>query len=278
MERQWFTSVALTDVVLRVGDLARVAAFYESVLGLTSAAMDDGRIGLITSTGARLVVLESTIGDGQRPRGAAGLFHVAFLYDGRPVLAAALRRVLDAGVRIGSADHGVSEAIYLADPEGNGIELYVDRPRDQWPPTEPDGQVNMVTEPLDIESLLAVAAARPHPPARIGHVHLSVADLGHVERFYSGLLGFAVTQRSYPGALFLARDGYHHHLGANTWRSNRRAVPGAPGLARFTIRLTAIDELERAAARLADAGHPFHRSGNTIDTHDIDGIGVRLAS
>jgi catechol 2,3-dioxygenase len=278
MDPQWFASLSLTDVVLRVRDLATVAAFYESVLGLRRAKMEGGRVGLLTAGGVPLVVLEAADRAPARPRGAAGLFHVALLYDDRPELAAALRRVIDAGIPIGSADHGVSEAIYLSDPEGNGIELYVDRPRDQWPTGQPDGQVAMVTEPLDVDALLAVPAVTAAPPARIGHIHLSVVDLAHAERFYGDILGFAVTQRTYPGALFLSRGGYHHHLGTNTWRSNRPAVPGAPGLQRFTIRLTATDELERVATRLSSAGHPFQRSGDAIDTHDLDGIAVRIAS
>jgi catechol 2,3-dioxygenase len=264
MDSSWFSSVALTGVVLRVGDLGRVAAFYEAVLGLGRAAMDAGGVALRTARGAPLVVLEPADRAAARPRGAAGLFHVAFLYDDRPALAAALRRVIDARIPIGSADHGVSEAIYLSDPEGNGIELYVDRPRDRWPPAQPDGQVAMVTDPLDVDALLAVSAPTAGPPARIGHVHLSVVDLVHAERFYGDFLGFAVTQRTYPGALFLSRDGYHHHLGANTWRS--------------TISLAATDELEGVATRLAGAGHPFQRAGDTIDTHDLDGIAVRISS
>jgi catechol 2,3-dioxygenase len=275
----WFASVALTDLVLRVADAARVSEFYEAILGLRAAPLDGGRLGLFNGPGPPLVVLDPALEEAPRaPRGAAGLFHVAFLYDDRPALAAALRRVIDARIPIGSADHGVSEAIYLSDPEGNGIELYVDRPRDRWPPAQPDGQVAMVTDPLDVDALLAVSAPTAGPPARIGHVHLSVVDLVHAERFYGDFLGFAVTQRTYPGALFLSRDGYHHHLGANTWRSNRPAVPGAPGLERFTISLAATDELEGVATRLAGAGHPFQRAGDTIDTHDLDGIAVRISS
>lgn len=276
MDSHWLSSVALTDVVLRVRDLARVAAFYESVLGLRPAGMDADGLSLLTATGVPLVVLTPGDDAPARTRGAAGLFHMAFLYDDRPALAAALGRVIDARVPIGSADHGVSEAIYLSDPEGNGIELYVDRPRDQWP-RQPDGQVAMVTEPLDVDALLAVSAPTAGPPARIGHIHLAVVDLVHAERFYGDLLGFVVTQRTYPGALFLARDGYHHHLGANTWRSHRPAVGAAPGLERFTIRLTDTNELEDVANRLAGAGHLGQRSGTTIDTHDLDGIGVRIS-
>lgn len=278
MDSHWFSSVSLTDVVLRVRDLAQVAAFYESVLGLRRAGMDAGVVSLLTATDVPLVLLTPGDHAPARPRGAAGLFHVAFLYDDRPALAAALRRVIDARIPIGSADHGVSEAIYLSDPEGNGIELYVDRPRERWPTGRPDDQVAMVTEPLDLDALLAVSALSAGPPARIGHLHLSVADLVHAERFYGDLLGFAVTQRTYPGALFLSRDGYHHHLGVNTWRSNRPAVAGAPGLERFTIRMTAGDQLEGVASRLAGAGHPFQRTGETIDTYDLDGIGVRISS
>jgi catechol 2,3-dioxygenase len=142
----------------------------------------------------------------------------------------------------------------------------------------PDGQVAMYTEALDIPGLLAEPRAEgPLMPVgtRIGHVHLSVADLGHAEAFYSGLLGFPVTQRSYPGALFLGRDGYHHHLAANTWRSRHPAAPGSLGLADFTIRLPP-DAAAAAAGRLTASVATERTPDGSLVATDHDGLMVRL--
>lgn len=274
-----FRSVRLTDLTLRVADLARARAFYEDVLGFAPLDAMPGTAAL-APPGApdALLRLVAAPDAAPRPRGSAGLFHVALLYPDRPSLARILRRLLDLDVPIGSADHGVSEALYLSDPEGNGLELYVDRPPDAWPPRMPDGQVAMYTETLDVPALLAEArTGGPLLPdgTRIGHIHLSVADLGAAEAFYSGLLGFPVTQRSYPGALFLGRDGYHHHLAANTWRSRHPAAPGSLGLADFTIRLApaaAAAAAERLTASAATARTP---DGALVAT-DHDGLVVRM--
>jgi catechol 2,3-dioxygenase len=261
MSNPFFRSVEFTELTLRVSDVAAVRAFYEDVLGFgcQSPPGAETRLGP-PGNDTTLVVLQAAPEAPARPRATAGLFHVAFLYPDRPALGRALRRIHELGVRMGSADHGVSEALYLSDPEGNGIELYADRPPEAWPPRQPDGQVSMYTEALDLSSLLAVARrSGPLLPAetRIGHVHLSVADLGHAEQFYSERLGFEVTQRTYPGALFLGRDGYHHHIGTNTWNSRYRVSPGALGLAGFTMTLAGdADSDERL--------------------QDLDGIPVRV--
>ena len=271
----------LTDLTLRVADVARVQAFYQDVLGFARAeAAGAGTVGLAPPGGPlALLVLEAAPDAPPRPRGAAGLFHVAFLYPDRAALARVLQRVLELDVPIGSADHGVSEAIYLSDPEGNGIELYADRPPEAWPPRGPDGQETLYTETLDIQAVLALAHQDgPLLPSamRIGHVHLSVADLGHAEQFYGEGLGFAVTQRSYPGALFLGRDGYHHHLGANTWRSRQPAVSGTLGLAEFTVRLSQRAEFADITTRLNAAGFLREHSDHMVRAEDLDGLAVRI--
>jgi catechol 2,3-dioxygenase len=138
----------------------------------------------------------------------------------------------------GASDHGVSEAIYLSDPDGNGVEMYADRPRSQW--HWENGQVAMVTTPLDLENLLASIAAKPvttDPPAQaeLGHIHLNVSDLSAAERFYSEFLGLAVTQRSYPGALFFAAGGYHHHIGANVWAGKAPPPANSVGLVSYRL-------------------------------------------
>ncbi len=269
----FFRSIEFSELTLRVADVARVQAFYQQVLGFDCQSGPGGDVRLgAPGHATTLVVLKAAPDAPPRPRGTAGHFHVAFLYPDRAALARALRRVLDLGVRIGSADHGVSEAIYLADPEGNGIELYADRPPDAWPPRMPDGQVSMFTEALDLPALLAEAQTRDvvlAHAARIGHVHLSVADLRHAEQFYGERLGFAVTHRTYPGALFLGRDGYHHHLGANTWHSRHRAADGVLGLAGLTMTIAGPhdrdDRLQdhdgiplRVVTRMAPSGQDSH--------------------
>ena len=279
-EPGFFQSVQLTDLTLRVADLAQVQAFYQDVLGFAPVEAAPGTVTLAPpGAPVALLVLLAAPDAPPRPRGAAGLFHVAFLYPDRTALARVLQKLLELGVPIGSADHGVSDAIYLSDPEGNGIELYADRPPETWPPRGPDGQVTMYTEALDLSAVLALAHQRgPILPAatRIGHVHLSVADLGHAERFYGEALGFTVTQRSYPGALFLGRDGYHHHVGANIWRSRQAAVPGTLGLVEFTVRVSHREEFARITKRLEDAGRLREASGDVATARDLDEMVVRL--
>ncbi len=278
-ESQFFAGVEFTDLTLRVADVAHVQAFYEDVLGFDHVLRAPGVVALSPPGASHaLLVLNSGPSAPPRPRGAAGLFHVALLYPDRPALARALRRVLDLGIPIGSADHGVSEAIYLSDPEGNGLELYADRARGEWPPSD-DGQVAMFTEALDLPSLLTLARTPGSllpAETRIGHVHLSVADLDHAEQFYGGLLGFTVTQRNYPGALFLGRDAYHHHIGANVWRSRLPALPGALGLAELTLRVSDAGDLVAIDERLRSSGRVDSQSDIGTLAHDFDGLAIRV--
>ena len=162
-----------------------------------------------------------------------GLYHFALLLPDRRPLAGVFQRLLEAGVHFeGAADHGVSEALYFRDPEGNGLELYRDRPRGEWP----EGPL-MFTAPLNLESLLA-ENPRPaplSPETLLGHLHLHVPDLEEAEAFFAGRLRMAVTLRTYPGALFFAWDGYHHHVGANTWAGKRLAPEGSTGLVGYAL-------------------------------------------
>lgn len=272
-------AASIQDVRLRVADLPRALAFYQDVLGMRPVAGEAP--GALSASGRAPVLLrlEAAPDAPERPRGTAGLFHVAFLYPDRAALGAVLQRLLQLGIPLGSADHGVSEALYLSDPEGNGIELYADRPRDAWP-VAGEGGVAMYTDSLAFAPLLdegRKASADVMPPAtRIGHIHLSVASLANAERFYADLLGFAVTQRSYPGALFLARGAYHHHIGTNVWRSRAPAQPGVLGLDRFTV---ALDEPEwkTIVQRLDVEGRIRSREGEAVLASDFDGIGVAVA-
>lgn len=230
----------LRHLQLRVGDLARSTDFYARQLGFVPVRESPVRADFAAETGGPvLLTLVEDRAAPPAPADAAGLFHGALLLPGRAALGNWLRRTADAGVEFdGFSDHGVSEAIYLTDPDGNGLEFYADRPAATWP--RRDGELAMTTLPLNLPELLAEGAkAPPGAPlagARWGHLHLRVTDLDRSDAFYQQALGMSVTQRSYPGARFLAADGYHHHLGLNTWGRPRQPRPAAAlGLAEATF-------------------------------------------
>lgn len=239
------SSLSIESVTLRVRDLAKVEAFYLRVLGLVATRAGDKRSVLSASPdSAPLIVLEEHTWAAPRSPGSAGLFHTAFLYPGRAQLGAMLGNLDKEGVPFGAGDHGVSEALYLYDPEDNGIELYADRPRSAWP-VDADGKLRMGTEMVDLASLdhagRKTSFEDASVQARIGHIHLSVTDLTRAKHLYSEKLGFPVRQGNFPGALFLGRDGYHHHFGLNVWHSRRPASAKETGLERFTLVLESAD-------------------------------------
>lgn len=270
-------------VSLTVSDLPRVAAFYEQILGLRSVAEDDGRVLLRAAEGPTLVELCGDSSAPPRDPRAPGLFHLALLMPDRKQLAVALARLaanrwpLD-----GASDHLVSEALYLSDPENNGIEIYRDRPRAEWP--EEDGSLAMATLPLNLENLLAelgdADSVEPEAPAgtTMGHVHLKVSDLDRAEEFYVGVLGFEVTVRRYPGALFVSAGGYHHHLGLNTWHSagSPPAPPKAAGLGSFEVVLPSAEELDKVLARVRESGLDIEPDAGGQLVRDPFGNGVLL--
>ncbi|GAC1435403.1 MAG: VOC family protein [Solirubrobacteraceae bacterium] len=233
-------AVVVGPVSLTVSDLPTVAAFYERAIGLQPLERREDSAMLGSPDGTVLVALHGAPDAAPAPLGSTGLFHLALLVPDRPELARQIERVQAAGVRFtGASDHLVSEALYLNDPEGNGIEIYRDRPREEWGHT--DGQVQMATLPLDSAAVMAERPlgplpARVHEDTRIGHVHLHVQDLAAAERFYAGELGLDVMVRTYPGALFLSRGGYHHHIGLNTWsRATGPPPSGSRGLRSFVL-------------------------------------------
>lgn len=245
----------LGAIRLRVGDIERLRDFYETAIGLRALGAEDG-VTAMGANGRALVELVSDPGAPARPPRSTGLFHLALLVPTRAALAQALRRVVGSGWRLsGASDHLVSEALYLSDPEGNGIELYRDRPRDEW--SFVDGTLQMDTLPLDLESLLAEPGGEdggPEMPAgtTLGHVHLQVADLAAAEAFWVDALGLDVTVRGYPGALFTSVGGYHHHVGLNTWAGAGApsSPPGVRGLVRFDAVLPDGAAVEAAGERL----------------------------
>jgi len=268
-------------VRLAVRDLDAVRDFYERSIGLRDVDAD-GVTRLGPQGGPALIELEPAPDAPLRPPGTTGLFHLAILVPSRRDLAAALQRVGDSGWRFtGASDHLVSEALYLNDPEGNGIELYRDRPAEEW--DWDDDQVRMATIPLDLDGVLgALDGADPAEPmtsaTRMGHVHLNVADLASTEAFYSGAIGLDVTVRDYPGALFMSAGGYHHHVGANTWAGEGAPPPppGALGLRSFELVVPSRDELEAAEAWLRAAGFETSPNDGALAATDPSGNLVRL--
>jgi catechol 2,3-dioxygenase len=225
-------------VVLRVSDIGRSQEFYAGLLGLEA----DGD-SLRSPGGPVLIELVKADQPGEAPRHATGLFHTALRWPTRSGLGGALARV--ATLLTGASDHGVSEALYLDDPDGNGVELYWDRARDDWPQPEPGEKVHMFTAPLDLRALLEDGAI-DDAGIDIGHVHLKTADLAEAERFWGEEVGFELMTRYGSEAAFMAVDGYHHHIGLNTWYS-RGAPPGdprLPGLQRVVLALLGAERRE----------------------------------
>lgn len=279
----------LGPVTLRIADGDLVTRFYSSMLGYEITGFGEQLTATPPGSAVPHFLFEVDPQAPPRPPQAPGLYHAAILLPTRAELARVLRHLVERRwPLLGASDHGVSEALYLTDPEGNGLELYVDRPRTHWPRTT-TGELAMVTEPLDLRDLLHELQRDPSPwsrmpgDARIGHVHLQVSSLDRAERFYVELLGFSVTQRSYPGALFVAVDGYHHHLGLNIWNSRRAAPapPGSRGLVRFSIIVPERPAWEATLDRLEHAQRPVERGltgplGLGARTRDFDDLEVEL--
>jgi catechol 2,3-dioxygenase len=279
------TRTTVGTVHLTVRDLDRSRTFYERALGLVATESEDGTIALGTGVSGAppLVTLRGDASAPARERRATGLFHMAILMPSRRDLAVALARLVQARWPLdGASDHLVSEALYLSDPDGNGIEIYRDRPRDEWP--RRDGALEMATLPLDLDGLVSeldsVSELSATVPAgtTMGHVHLQVGDLAATERFYNGVLGFDVVVRTYPGALFVSAGGYHHHLGLNVWNSRGGARPtdGAIGLRHYEVWLPDAASLEIVLGRIADAGLPVSSVDGGSLVRDPAGIGVLL--
>lgn len=262
-------------VALTVSDLAASTKFYQDIIGFELLQAGDGQATLGVA-GTPLLALHERAGAPHAPASATGLYHFAILLPTRQDLARWLLHLAQSGYPLsGASDHLVSEALYLSDPEGNGIEVYRDRPREEWP--RQNGHIQMSTDPLDLRALIAEAQADAQPwhglPAgtRLGHMHLQVADIPLARDFYHGVLGFDVMVDMEPmGALFLSAGGYHHHLGLNTWQSRRGqpAPEGSTGLHYFTVYLPDAEALEQTLARLDAAGVPHRQEDIGVVVED----------
>jgi catechol 2,3-dioxygenase len=276
-------ATVIGPVALTVADLSKVRAFYEHAIGLRPLPWTGDRVLLGAGDTAGVELIEAPEAP-ERPPGTTGLFHLAILVPSRLELARTLRRVANAGWRFsGASDHLVSEALYLQDPEGNGIEIYRDRPRDEWPVA--DCELQMDTIPLDLQGLLLElpdgdeeAGGPIAAGTGIGHVHLNVSDLAAAEEFYVDTLGFEVTVRGYPQALFVSAGGYHHHIGLNTWAGEGAPPPppDARGLRWFEILLPTPEALSEIEERIEAAGIESTRDDGGLRLSDPSGNGLAL--
>lgn len=271
-------------VMLKVRDMTISEAFYTEVLGLKVLNRYRGATSLTADGISPLVVLKEIPNAVVMPeRSTSGLYHFALLVPARRDLGAALRHLAERRVAVGSADHDVSEALYLSDPDGNGIELYWDRPRSSWRRLD-DGQIYMNAEMLDVRSLIAEAEGTEWEGlpvgTKMGHVHLHVKQLAESEAFYCKLLGFRVTLRYGPSALFISAGGYHHHIGLNIWAGANAPTPpdDAVGLAYYTIVNPDPAHIEDILAWLAERGVSVEAKGDGWYFNDPNGIGIRLTT
>ncbi len=269
----------LGGVHLQVSDLRRSVEYYEQVIGLRAQTRPDGSVALSAGGDGRpLVTLHTRTGVTRARRGAFGLYHFAILLPDRAALGTFAAHLARLGVRVGMADHLVSEALYLWDPDGLGIEVYADRARDTW---QRQGQeLAMTTDPLDLDSVIAAGGGQMWTGTprgtTMGHVHLHVGSLDTAEAFYHRALGLDKTVWSYPGALFMSAGGYHHHLGTNVWSPGPEPSPDQAQLIEWELLVPSAQDVADVAKSIQAAGYGSERTGDTVATVDPWGTRVRI--
>ncbi|OER11908.1 VOC family protein [Listeria monocytogenes] len=269
----------LGEVVLNVGHLKEMAGFYQEVIGLKLLEENERMVRLGVSGSDEALLVLKKIDNAVVPEvPRIGLFHTAFLLPTRESLADVLLHLAKSGYPIdGAGDHAYSEALYLHDIEGNGIEIYADRPKAEWM-RDGDGNLPMVTEQVDVDSLLQIATDEPFTGMPngtiIGHVHLQVADADKAEQFYKEVLGMNLTT-AIPSARFFAAGDYHHHIGSNVWagRNLELLQENETGLAWFTIITPDNDAI---ITNLIEQGYDVKRLENTISVTDSNGIKIHF--
>lgn len=267
---------------LNVSDLKGMKEYYVDKIGLDIISEKDLQVNLgIKETGEILLVLTKVPSGGSEAR-KAGLFHTAFLVPTRKDLGNILFSLLNKEVPVeGASDHGYSEALYLQDPKGNGIEIYCDKPQEEWTVNE-DGSIPGVTEEMDAEGVLKSRDAHPSDRlpegTKIGHMHLSVSNLDDSHAFYADALGLSLKYHYGTQAHFLAAGGYHHHIGINMWAGSdlpKRSKEDY-GLRLFSLDLSSETEFERLRNHLKESGYDFNSENNHIILTDPNGIQVKV--
>lgn len=270
-------------VRLQVADIERSIAYYAKVLGMRTVSRSGGAVQLGAQGDDRVLLeLKEKSGARQVPRrGLLGLYHFAVLLPDRAALGRFVAHLEETGVYAGMSDHLVSEAVYLTDPDGLGIEVYSDRPRDSWSIAE--HQLQMATKPLDVASVIAAAGGQKWNglPAGtvIGHVHFYVGDIDRAASFYHEGLGLDKIVWNYPGALFMSAGGYHHHVGVNTWAAGASpATEDDARLLEWELIVPDAGSVQAAAASIATAGYSVERDNGAMLASDDWGIRLRLRS
>jgi len=282
--------VRICNIQIRTANVSRLRDFYVDILGFEPLETDEGELQLFSDIDQDpLVTIHERIDAAPRTDSSPGLYHVAFLMPTRTELARILARLAEKRYALqGFADHGVSEAIYLSDPDGNGIELYCDRPREEWP--RKNGELEMFTRPLDLENLLSEIGDETqawdgiHPETTIGHIHLQVSDVVKSGEYYHNVLGYDIIQKNFPGAQFLSTGGYHHHIGINNWNSkgSSPAPQGSSGLMQFSVETADLITLRHLQVQFLHKGVSFeeipseNNSMPALLVHDPDGIAIQI--
>jgi catechol 2,3-dioxygenase len=267
-------------VRLQIADMQRSIEYYTRVLGLTllRQATETTALGSAGSVHPLIWLHEGTAVKPAPGRGAFGLYHFAILLPERGQLGRFASHLSSIGARVGMADHLVSEALYLTDPDGLGIEVYADRSRDAW--RHRGREIAMATEPLDVGDLTAAGGGlswKGVPPGTtVGHMHLHVGSLDEAEAFYHRALGFDKTVWSYPGALFFSAGGYHHHLGTNTWSPGPSAARDQARLLEWELVVPGEDDAAAAARSLRTSGYSAEDTGAGWTTQDPWGTRFRI--
>ncbi|KTD87883.1 VOC family protein [Paenibacillus etheri] len=269
-------------VQIRVSNLERSLTFYQNVVGL-SILRQSGREVEMTADGQNVLLILREIEYARvlRPNSVAGLYHFAILVPDRPSLGLVVRNLIASGIEVGQGDHLVSEALYIQDPDNNGIEIYRDRPKDTWK-YDAEGHVVMTTDPVDVDGLLAASEGLEWNglPAGtvIGHVHFHVGNLTKAKEFYVDLLGFDLVANYGSAAMFISAGGYHHHIGLNIWAG--QGAPVAPadavGIDYFTLLLPNDEERTVVVERVQQAGYTVVEENGAPTFKDPWNIGIRL--
>jgi len=273
----------IDSVRLQVADLDRSIAYYKEVLGAHLLKRSGGIAELGSAADGKAIIrlVEKPDARAVPRRGLLGLYHFAVLLPDRASLGRFVAHLGEIGAYAGMSDHLVSEAVYLTDPDGLGIEVYADRPRDTWRLI--DRQLEMATKPLDVADVISAAGGKKWDgmPAgtRIGHVHFYVGNIDRAARFYHEGLGMDKIVWNYPGALFMSAGGYHHHVGTNTWAAG--ASPASDADARLLDWELVVPDstaVQGAAASISAAGYPVERDGDALVATDEWGIKVRISA
>lgn len=267
------------QVKLKVENLGNMTEFYTKMIGLVLLKKEGNTVFLGTQGSSEAIVILEKLADPVVLDKTTGLYHTAFLLPSRKDLGNSLLWLLQNKIEIGAADHGYSEAIYLSDPEGNGIEIYRDKPMSDWDIHE-DGEIIGVTEELDGDGVVAEADGQwlgMAPGSRIGHVHLQVADLEETEKFYEQL-GFSLKSNFGRRAKFFAAGVYHHHIGTNTWNGEHVALIGENqlGLVWYTFKLPSREVFELFIKELDESAVEYAKENDQIMIQDPNGMQIKF--